>query len=181
MQHFALKSMMREETIMAEMKVTIEEIKQLMEKMVQTGLGQLVLEDADFKLKLSAQKEQSVVFTAPEVSLETSKQAVANGAEGTDYLPAYVPAHTQTHAEPELAAGNVVECPIIGTFYAAPSPDKAPFVKVGDWVKKGDVIFIIESMKLMNEIQSEFDGEVAEILVENGSPVEYGQPAMIIR
>lgn len=76
--------------------------------------------------------------------------------------------------------GNVVKSPIVGTFYAAPSPDKPPFVKIGDSVKKGDVIMIIESMKLMNEIQSDFDGVVSEILVDNGQAVEFDQPIMII-
>ena len=78
-------------------------------------------------------------------------------------------------------SGKMVKAPIVGTFYAAPSPDKAPFVKVGDEVKKGDVIMIIESMKLMNEIQSEFDGVVDKILVDDGQAVEFDQPVMIIR
>ncbi len=77
--------------------------------------------------------------------------------------------------------GNVVRCPIVGTFYASPSPDKPPFVNVGDRVSKGDVLMIIESMKLMNEIQSEFDGVVQSILVSNGQAVEYDQPIMIIK
>ena len=77
--------------------------------------------------------------------------------------------------------GNVVKSPIVGTYYAAPSPDKAPFVKVGDTVKKGDVIMIIESMKLMNEVQSEYDGVVESILVSDGQAVEYDQPVMVIK
>ncbi|MCM1505757.1 MAG: acetyl-CoA carboxylase biotin carboxyl carrier protein [Ruminococcus flavefaciens] len=81
----------------------------------------------------------------------------------------------------ETVSGNVVKSPIVGTFYAAPSPDKPAFVRVGDKVKKGDVIMIIESMKLMNEIQSEFDGVVEKILVSDGQAVEYDQPIMIIK
>ncbi|MDE6426281.1 MAG: acetyl-CoA carboxylase biotin carboxyl carrier protein [Ruminococcus sp.] len=81
----------------------------------------------------------------------------------------------------ETINGNVVKSPIVGTFYAAPSPEKPAFVKVGDSVKKGDVIMIIESMKLMNEVQSDFDGVVAEILVSDGQAVEYDQPIMIIK
>ena len=77
--------------------------------------------------------------------------------------------------------GNVVKAPIVGTFYAASAPDKPPFVKVGQQVKKGDVLMIIESMKLMNEVQSDFDGTVTEVLVKNGDPVEYDQPIMIIK
>ena len=78
-------------------------------------------------------------------------------------------------------SGNVIKSPIVGTFYASPSPDKPPFVKIGDTVKKGDVIMIIESMKLMNEVQSEFDGTVEQILVSDGQAVEYDQPIMIIK
>lgn len=80
----------------------------------------------------------------------------------------------------ETNRGNVVKAPIVGTFYASPSPDKPPYVKIGDTVKKGDIIMIVESMKLMNEVPSEFDGIVKEILVEDGSPVEFDQPIMII-
>ena len=80
-----------------------------------------------------------------------------------------------------LPAGNVVKAPIVGTFYAASAPDKPPFVTVGQQVKKGDVLMIIESMKLMNEVQSDFDGTVSEILVKNGDPVEFDQPIMIIK
>ena len=83
-------------------------------------------------------------------------------------------------AAPEAVSGNIVTSPIIGTFYAAPSPDKPPFVKVGDTVNAGDVVCIIESMKLMNEINCEFSGKVAEIYVNNGEPVEFGQKIMRI-
>ena len=77
--------------------------------------------------------------------------------------------------------GNIVKSPIVGTYYRSPSPDKPPFVKVGDKVKKGDVIMIIESMQLMNEVQSEFDGVVERILVSDGQAVEFDQPIMIIK
>ena len=70
--------------------------------------------------------------------------------------------------------------PIIGTFYSAASPDKPPFVSIGQSVKKGDVLFIVESMKLMNEIKSEYDGMVRELLVQNGESVDYNQPIMVI-
>lgn len=76
--------------------------------------------------------------------------------------------------------GNVVKAPIVGTFYAAPDPSKPPFAEVGKHVKKGDVLMIIESMKLMNEITSEYDGVVKQILVKNGEAVDYDQPVMII-
>ena len=78
------------------------------------------------------------------------------------------------------ALGKSIKAPLVGTFYAAPSPDQPPFVQVGDTVKKGDVVLIIESMKLMNEVTSDVDGVVQEILVKNGDAVEYDQPLMIL-
>lgn len=108
--------------------------------------------------------------------------------EGLSSAPAAAPAPAAQSQDAGKAApaeeavtGNVVKAPIVGTFYASPSPDKPAFVKVGDHIKKGDVIFIVESMKLMNEIQSEFEGTVEKILVDNASAVEYDQPIMIIK
>ena len=95
-------------------------------------------------------------------------------------MPAAAPAAPAAEAAPAAVSGNIVTSPIVGTFYAAPSPDKPPFVKVGDTVNAGDVVCIIESMKLMNEINCEFSGRVAEIYVNNGEPVEFGQKLMRI-
>ena len=76
---------------------------------------------------------------------------------------------------------NTVKSPMIGTFYSKPSPDSNPYVKIGDKVKKGDILCIIEAMKLMNEIESEYDGVVTEVLVEDGKPVDYGKPLFKIK
>ena len=76
----------------------------------------------------------------------------------------------------EIQAGNIVKSPMVGTFYIKPSPTSNPYVEVGSEVKTGTVLCIIEAMKLMNEIESEFDGKIAEILVKDGEPVEYGMP-----
>jgi len=91
--------------------------------------------------------------------------------------PETTPQPTPSATEP-TATGKFIQAPIVGTFYAAPSPDQPPFVQVGDTVKKGDVVLIIESMKLMNEVTSDVDGVVEEILVKNGDAVEYDQPLM---
>ncbi len=87
----------------------------------------------------------------------------------------------QSEENSEKISGNVIKSPIVGTFYSKPSPEKPAFVSVGDKVKKGDIIMIIESMKLMNEVQSDFDGIVDKILVSDGQAVEYDQPIMIIK
>ena len=95
-------------------------------------------------------------------------------------VPAPQAAPAEAKAAAPTASGKEAKAPIVGTFYAAPSPDSAPFVSVGDKVKKGDVIYIIESMKVMSEITSDFDGVVKEILVSNGDSVEFDQTVMII-
>ncbi len=96
-------------------------------------------------------------------------------------MPSPAPAAENiTAPQPAPTSGKQVKAPIVGTFYSAPSPDSQPFVSVGDKVKKGDTIFILESMKVMSEVQSEFDGTVREILVKNGDPVEFDQTVMIL-
>lgn len=156
---------------MSEMKLSVAEIIELMKQMEKTGLGKLVIEDGDYKLNLSAKRQEVVCATSVETGAQNVVKTVA-AASGEASTSAEVTCQV---------SGNVMESPIVGTYYSAPAPDKDAFVTVGKQVKKGDVLFIIESMKLMNEIQSEYDGEVAEILVKDGAPVEFGQPIMVIR
>lgn len=104
-------------------------------------------------------------------------------------VPSVLPQNTETRQAPEAAMdgngevqeGKLIKSPLVGTFYAAPSEDAEPFVAVGDGVKKGKTLGIVEAMKLMNEIESEYEGIVTEILVENGQMVEYGQPLFRIK
>lgn len=95
-------------------------------------------------------------------------------------IPQAAPAESVPAAKPEAVSGRIITSPIVGTFYSSPSPEKPAFVKVGDSVNAGDVVCIIESMKLMNEINSEFSGKVAEVYVDNGESVEFGQKLMRI-
>ncbi len=100
---------------------------------------------------------------------------------GMPAMPAPAGSAPAASAKPvEEAKGNIITSPIVGTFYSSPAPEKPAYVKVGDSVNAGDVVCIIESMKLMNEINSEFSGKVAEIYVNNGEPVEFGQKLMRI-
>ncbi len=101
---------------------------------------------------------------------------------GAAVMPVQVNAESSDKGEyTELPAGKQVKAPLVGTFYNASSPEEDPFVQVGDTVKKGQVLGIIEAMKLMNEIECEYDGVVEAVLVENEQMVEYGQPLFIIR
>lgn len=143
------------------MAYTIEEIKNIAELVSKLKLGKIAIKTKDCELIIEGKK-----CIAPPPAPAPAPVSMTN------VMPA-MPA-------PEKPSGNVVKSPVVGTYYSAPAPDKDPFVKIGSTVKKGDVIMIIESMKLMNEIQSEFDGTVKEILVRNGDAVEYDQPIMII-
>lgn len=148
---------------MAKLELTTESIKDLMLSFSRCGLTGMKIEDEGFKLSFS--KEQTVVEAAPQ-QVVVAAPTVSAPVSTEEEAPAHV--------------GTPVVSPIVGTFYAASSPEKPPFVTVGSQVKKGDVLFIIESMKLMNEIASEVDGTVQEICVKNGEAVEYGQPIMYI-
>lgn len=149
-----------------------EKIKQLMEDM---GNSKLTSIDIDFPdgTKISMKKEErEIVKTVEKVTdiscndFETTKPMVLEKNEGD---------------LPKTVDGNVVKSPMVGTFYLKPSPDSKPYVEVGQSVKKGDVLCIIEAMKLMNEIESEFDGVVKEILVKDEEAVEYGKPLFVIK
>ena len=112
--------------------------------------------------------EQPIIAQQPTTVTTTIPQAVSNDAPST------------CTKEEAVQEGTLIPSPMVGVFYAASSPDAEPYVKVGSKVHKGDVLCLIEAMKLMNEVQSEFDGVVKEILVSDGAAVEYDQPIMII-
>ena len=144
---------------------SVENISVLADVMEEKNLEEITMEYDDAKLTLKAKRP-----CPPPM-----------GAAMPAMAPVAAPAPAQAAAPAPQVSGNVVKSPIVGTFYAAASPEKPPFVTVGQQVKKGDVLMIIESMKLMNEVQSEFDGTVAEILVKNGEAVEFDQPIMVIK
>lgn len=165
---------------MANMEFDIEFISGLMELVKQNDMGELTIENGGIKIKIKAKRPAEIIDKRK--SFNGCK--TFNGCDLNDGIGEADPSCESESVCDEPSgqpAGNKVVSPIVGTFYAAPSPDRDPFVKVGQKVKKGDVLFIIESMKLMNEIQSEFDGEVAEILCTDGQAVEFGQPIVIIK
>lgn len=139
----------------------IENLIKIIDAVSESELTGLKYEEDDVKIHLT--KKQGKV------------QVISAVPGGTEIPPAGIVTAGNTDAgqKPE---GNIVESPLVGTFYAAPSEDAGPFVSVGDTVKKGQTLAIVEAMKLMNEIESDYDGTIAEIFVENGQAVEYGQP-----
>ena len=144
----------------------VKKIESLAKLMQETGLTGLELVEGDVELRLERQQEVVAVAPAAPV-MPVAAPAPAAGAEALGV------SHEQAAPQKE---GTLVLSPTVGVFYASPSPDARPFVEVGDQVKKGDTLCIIEAMKLMSEIPSEVDGTVAEICVGNGQVVEYNQP-----
>jgi len=161
--------------------VNPKEIKAILQAMVATETDELTLETPDFKLSV----RRSVAAPPPPapVAVASAQAAPAAPAEApppaVDNAPAAGPPET-VDAESECPGCTEISAPIVGTFYRKPAPDADPFVNVGDRVEKGQVVCIIEAMKLFNEIESEVSGIVRKILVEDGEPVEYGQPLFLI-
>lgn len=151
----------------------INELKELMETFGKTNM--VVFKYKTDVEEICMEKEESTYFTHGQV-VQLNRQQ--------DYLEEeeIVPQKQEkVEAKVEKTMENVVKSPLVGTFYSSPSPDAEPFVKVGDTVKKGQVLGIIEAMKLMNDIESDFDGEIVEIMVNNKDMVEYDQPLFKIK
>ena len=146
-----------------------EQIKELIKVLEDSSLSVLEIVEKDgSKIRLEkAQPAQQIVNTIP----------VANGvAAPAPVAPATVESAPVAPAAPVADSSKTIDAPIVGVFYAASAPGKAPYVSAGKKVKKGDIVCIIEAMKCMNEIQAEEDGEIVEVLVKDGELVEYGQP-----
>ena len=159
--------------------LTFAEIKELAELVSEKKLGKIEIKNGESSIVIEDRKLPPMPPVPPVMPAVPSGVMASTAAVQAPAVQNQEPVKAQP-AE-EAVKGNVVKAPIVGTFYASPSPEKPAFVKVGDHVNKGDVIFIVESMKLMNEIQSEFEGTVEKILVDNASAVEYDQPIMIIK
>ena len=150
----------------------IRKVKKLIEMLEESEIAEIEIHEGEESVRISRHSSapgsvQTVVQVPGPDSRNRGLQEAA-GADQSDIV----------EAEPE---GHTVRAPMVGIFYEAPSPGKPPFVELGTEVKKGDVICIIEAMKIMNQIEAEVSGVISRILVENGEPVEYGQPLYLIR
>ena len=156
---------------------TFEQIKELVELVARYRLHGLEIERAGFQLRITGEPPKPAApppgAAAPAV-VAGPAPAAASGPRAEE-----APAALPTLAE--AADLHVVSSPIVGTFYASPSPDAAPFARIGDRVRKGQVLCIVEAMKLMNEIESDAEGVVIEVYPKNAQPVEYGEPLFGLR
>lgn len=152
----------------------LRKLKTLIDLVSESGVAELEITEGDDRVKIvNRVGAASVAAAAPAV---IATPVVASAA------PAAAPAVAAEPAAAPVAAEDTrtINSPMVGTFYRAPSPGAKPFADVGQKVKAGDTVCIIEAMKLLNEIETEYDGVIKEILVENGQPVEFGQPLFVI-
>jgi len=163
-----------------------KEIKELIELLVEKDIAEFELERGDMKLHIkrgATAQFAPVVQVAPAVASVPATPAVpaAASSPAPGQTPAAAGGAQAPTAPPVDADLHIVKSPIVGTFYEAPSPGAPPFLKIGDTVQEGQVLCIIEAMKLMNEIEAEVSGVLAKAFVSNGNPVEYGTPLFGIR
>ena len=165
--------------------VNMAELRELIELLRENGLAELELESHDFRVRLRREglNSQTVHYADP-LPIAVASPQPAPQSNPVAASPVTAPAHPGAQATTEASQDqdlHIIPSPIVGTFYRSASPTADPFVKIGSNVEPDSVVCIIEAMKLMNEIQAEIGGEVVKIYVENGQPVEYGQPLFGIR
>jgi acetyl-CoA carboxylase biotin carboxyl carrier protein len=167
----------------AKASVNMDELRELIALLRDNGLAELELEREDFRVRL---RREGTNAHAPNVQPQPAPHIPTPiidpvlHAPGASTAPAFGAEAKKTDEKPDQDL-HIIPSPIVGTFYRSPSPSADPFVKIGSNVEPDSVVCIIEAMKLMNEIQAEAAGEVVKIYVENGQPVEYGQPLFGIR
>lgn len=149
-------------------------VKNIINLISESDVDEVSIEEGDFKIKVKKRSDstmQTVQYQMPpqqhQVPVAPAPTASLHPAKSTE--------------SGDISDGIVIKSPIVGTFYEAASPDSDPYVKVGDKVKEGQTLCIVEAMKIMNDIESEFSGIILEIIAENGSPVEFDQPLFIIK
>ncbi|MCS4534744.1 acetyl-CoA carboxylase biotin carboxyl carrier protein [Neisseria montereyensis] len=151
----------------------LRKLKKLIDLVEDSGIAEIEVTEGEEKVRITrATAQQQAIYTAQPMPVQHAATAPVANTPAPVAVPAEAPA--------ERDFSNAQKSPMVGTFYRAPSPSSPPFVEVGQAVQVGETLCIIEAMKLMNEIEAEKSGVVKEILVENGQPVEYGEPLFII-
>lgn len=156
------------------MTIDFKELSELLAAIAANNITELTLKNSDFELTVTQGHPPLVTHAVATAAVEMPSPAPAPKQERPATEPERVNAPT---ADKKWVA---IESPMVGTFYRSPSPDESPFVSVGDRIRSGQTVCIIEAMKLMNEIEAEAAGQVMEVLVENGQPIEFGQTLMYI-
>src|SRR5215469_2905438 len=166
--------------------MTVDEIRELIHLASETGIAELEVQRGENRVRIrraAFASPQEIVVTSPAYAAAPTLPAVPAPSPAAVAPPAHAPALAEAPKEAKPSDPNLVlvKSPIVGTFYESPAPDAPPFVRVGERVQPGKVLCIIESMKLMNEIESETSGVIESKLVMNGQPVEYGEALFAVR
>ncbi|QNL50077.1 acetyl-CoA carboxylase biotin carboxyl carrier protein [Olivibacter sp. SDN3] len=162
------------------MSMDIKQIQDLIKFVAKSGVNEVAIEEKDFKITIKTNQEPTyVTATVPGQPLVQAAAQAPAQVTAVNPPPVEQTAPAKTAAD-ETAKYITIKSPMIGTFYRSSSPDKAAFVNVGDEVKSGQVVCIVEAMKLFNEIESEISGKVVKVLVDNAQPVEYDQPLFLV-
>jgi len=148
-----------------------DEIKELIRLFGKSKLDKIQIKQKDFEIEM----KKGSTTSAAAASMQTAAPAIPQAAE-----PAQTGEQTPVSESEKKIEGEVITSPMVGTLYSSPSPDSPPFVRVGDTVRRGDVLCILEAMKIMNELEAEYDCKILDILAENGEAVEYGKPLFIV-
>jgi acetyl-CoA carboxylase biotin carboxyl carrier protein len=158
--------------------MNLKELKELIEFLIEKDIAEFELERGDVKIKIKRAGEHTIVHSRSELPYVALPVTAPVALAPTASPSASAPTASEPVAEENL---HIVKSPIVGTFYEAPSPGAPPFVKAGDSVEIGQVLCIVEAMKLLNEIESDLAGEIVKKMVSNGQPIEYGQELFVIR
>jgi|TARA_B100001146_G_C16120550_1_gene407830 acetyl-CoA carboxylase biotin carboxyl carrier protein len=138
----------------------IRKVKKLIEMLESSNLEEIEIKEGEESVRLVKNKSATSLTNAPFIATEDQTQEITEPKKET---------------EPEVITGNQIKSPMVGTFYSSPSPGAKPFVEPGDIIKEGDVVCIVEAMKMMNEIKSDFSGTIKKVHLDNADPVEFGQ------
>lgn len=161
--------------------LTFEQIKELIEQVADRGLGGLEIERSGFRLKIEGRAGSQGNGAAPTPEASSPAPRASESPPSSQADTSAASDDGEPDETPPPAGSHVLSSPIVGTVYHRPSPDADPFVQVGDRVRKGQVLCIVEAMKVMNEIESDTDGEVLEVYPKDAQPVEYGEPLFALR
>ncbi len=162
--------------------MTFKEIQDLIKLVNKSGLTEFKMKDGDFTVSIRTKSfsEAPIIQTGPAMMPVQNHLPPAQAAAPPVAAPVTAPAAAKEEAKDDNAGYLEIKSPIVGTFYRSPSPDKEPFLKVGDMVNAGDTVCIVEAMKLFNEIESEVSGKVVKVVIDDASPCEYDQVLFLV-
>ena len=163
--------------------MNFKEVQELINLINNSNLTEFKMEDGNFKISIRTEKyhESKTIVAAPQpVTVAASAPAASPAPVVVREQTASAPTPLANESTPSSSAYLEIKSPIVGTFYRSPGPDKPPFIKVGDVVEQGQVVCIVEAMKLFNEIESEVSGKIVKVLADDASPVEYDQPLFLV-